>query len=564
MTLSRLIHRLVAVLALAVAACATAQGPRQGSEMKEIRELNEPTLYDFLLGEIALQRGDAQLAAQTYLDLAKRTRDPRVARRAVEMATQGRLPDLAVDAAKTWLDIEPSSPQAMQVVTVLLVNAKRVDEAEPYIQKLLTAQGMSLENGFMQLGRLMSGNPDKQANLRVTRRLAAPYPQLPQAHYAVAQASAAAGDDPAALAELRQAQALRPDWELPVLVEAQILQKHSTADAAQRLGEFVEKNPNSRDARLNYARALVLDKRYPEAREQFEAVLAANPGNAEVIYAVGLLAFQLKDYTVAEQNMRKLLTMRYRDPDGVRFVLGQIAEEQKKWPEAIKWYEQVSDGDQAFPARLRAAAVMAKQGKVDAARDYLQKIAADNPEQEIQLVVAEAQLLRDANRNADAFALLGDALSREPEQPELLYDYALTAEKLDRYDVLESNLRKLITIRPDHAHAYNALGYSFADRNTRLPEARKLIEKALELSPEDYFIIDSLGWVQYREGDLKGAVATLRRAYTGRPDAEIGAHLGEVLWAMGQRDEANRVWQESLKASPDNDTLQKTIKRLRK
>jgi Flp pilus assembly protein TadD len=160
--------------------------------------------------------------------------------------------------------------------------------------------------------------------------------------------------------------------------------------------------------------------------------------------------------------------------------------------------------------------------------------------------------------------MLDEELKKEPEQPELLYDFALTAEKLERFDLLESNLRKLIQVRPDHAHAYNALGYSFAERNTRLPEAKKLIEKALEIAPEDYFIIDSLGWVLYREGDLKGAAEQLRRAYGGRPDAEIGAHLGEVLWVMGQRAEADKVWQESLKASPENESLQKTIKRFKK
>jgi Flp pilus assembly protein TadD len=179
-------------------------------------------------------------------------------------------------------------------------------------------------------------------------------------------------------------------------------------------------------------------------------------------------------------------------------------------------------------------------------------------------LIAEAQLLREANQNREAFDLLGKALEAQPDQPELLYDHALTAEKLERFDVLEDNLRKLIQIRPDHAHAHNALGYSFADRNLRLPEARKLIERALELSPEDYYIIDSLGWVLYRQGDLKGAAAQLRRAYVGRPDGEIGAHLGEVLWVMGERAEAERIWDESLKNHPDNETLQKTVKRLRR
>jgi Flp pilus assembly protein TadD len=540
---------------------ACAQAPQQ--DLKEIKELNQPTLYEFLLGEIALQRGDAVLAAQTYLDLAKRTRDPRVARRAVEVASQARQPELAIEAAKIWQEIEPGSPQALQVVAALLVSAKRVDEAEPYLMKLLTAEGVNLENGFMQLNRLLSGNPHKASNLRVVKNLAARYPQLAQAHFAVAQAAFAAGEDDAAIASIRRAQALRPEWEMAVVFEAQVLQKRSPAEAAKRLGEFVEKNPGSREARLNYARALVLDKRYPEARKQLEAVLAGSPGNAEVVYAVGLLAYQLKDYAVAEENMKRLLGMRYRDPNGVRFLLGQIAEEQKHWPDAIKWYEQIEQGEQALPARMRTANALAKQGKLEEAREFLRRVATDNPDEEVQLTVAEAQLLREANRPGDAFALLGDALAKEPEQPELLYDFALTAEKLERYDVLESNLRKLIQVRPDHAHAYNALGYSFADRNTRLPEARKLIEKALALAPEDFFIIDSLGWVQYREGDLKGAADTLRRAYSGRPDAEIGAHLGEVLWVMGRRDEADRVWQESLKTAPDNETLLKTIKRFR-
>jgi tetratricopeptide (TPR) repeat protein len=545
-----------------IAGCVSAQPAAKS--LPQPAELNEPMLYEFLLGEIALQRGDAELAAQTYLELARRTGDARVARRAVEVANQARLPELALEAAKTWQKIEPQSPQAMQVVAALLVAAKRVDEAEPYLHKLLAGEGVNLENGFLQLNRLLAGNADKKSNLRVVRKLAAKYPQLAQAHFAIAQAAAAAGDDPAALTAIRQAAALRPDWELAALFEAQVLQKRSASEAAKRLGDFVEKNPTSREARMNYARALVLDKRFPEARKQFEAVLAANPGNTEVIYAVGLLAFQLKDYPVAEENMKRLLGMGYRDANGVRYLLGQMSEEQKQWPDAIKWYEGIEDGDHVLPARMRTAGAIAKQGKLDEARAFLKRVSADHPEEQVQLLVAEAQLLRDASRHGDAFDLLGEALAKEPEQPELLYDLALTAEKLERYDLLESHLRKLIQVKPDHAHAYNALGYSFAERNMRLPEARKLIEKALEISPEDYFIVDSLGWVQYREGDLKGAAETLRRAYAGRPDAEIGAHLGEVLWQMGEREEADRVWQESLKSSPDNETLRKTIKRLRR
>jgi tetratricopeptide (TPR) repeat protein len=527
-------------------------------------DLSEPTLYEFLLGEIAVQRGDLALAAKTYLDLARRTRDARVARRAAEVASQAKEQQLALDAARLWHELEPNSAHALQVVVATLVAAKRVDEAGPVIEKLFSAEGVSRENAFLQLNRLLAGNTDKAANLRVIRGIAAKHPQLPQAHFAVAQAAALADDDKAALAAAREAQKLRPDWDLAVLLEAQVLQKRSPAAAAKRLGEFVEKNPASREARLSYARVLVLEKRFAEARKQFEAVASANPQNADVVYAVGLLAYQLKDYSAAEDFMKRVLGMSYRDPEGVRYILGQIAEDQKLWPRAIEWYESIKTGDHVMPARMRTANAMAKQGKLDEARSFLKRIAADHPEDQVQLTVAEAQLLRDAQRHADAFGLLTEALAKEPEQPDLLYDIALTAEKLERFDLLESHLRKLIQVKPDHAHAYNALGYSFAERNTRLPEARKLIEKALELAPEDYFIIDSLGWVLYREGDLKGAARELRRAYSGRPDAEIGAHLGEVLWMLGERAEARRIWDEALKAGPENETLQKTIKRLRK
>src|SRR5216684_3895472 len=405
---------------LSLAACAA--NPQPAPE-----ELNEPTLYDFLLGEIALQRGDVALAAKTYLDLAKRTRDPRVARRAVEVANLARLPDLAIEAAKTWLDIEPSSPQALQVTAALLIGSKRVEEAEPYLEKLLSSDGVNLENGFMQLNRLLAGNPDRSANLRVVRQLAAKHPKLAQAQFAIAQAALAASDDDAAIAAARSAAAMRPEWEPPAVLEAQ---------------------------------------------KQFEALLAANPGNTDVIYAVGLLAYQLKDYPVAEENMKRLLGLGYRDPDGVRYLLGQIAEEQKAWPRAIEWYEQIVSGEHVVPARLRTASAIAKQGKLAEARAYLKRAAEDNPDQEVQVIVAEAQLLREANHSRDAFELLSQALQKDPEQPDLLYDMALTAEKLERYEQMESNLRKLIEVQPEYAHAYNALGYSFAERNTRLPEAK--------------------------------------------------------------------------------------------
>jgi Flp pilus assembly protein TadD len=526
------------------------------------QDLNEQLLYSILLGEIAAQRGNPVVAAQTYLDLARQTRDPRIARRAVELAQFARAPEIALDAAKVWHEADPESAQGLRTVTVLLVSSKRVDDAEPYIAKLLQGKDQA-PGGFMQLGQLLVQNSDKAANLRVVRKLAEPYPTVPEAHFAIAQAAFAANDEALALLELTRASSIRPGWDLPVIFEAQILRKRSPAEAIERLGGFLDKYPTARDVRLNYARILVAEKRYPEARTQFEKLLSLHKDDAEAIYGVGILAMQAKDYSTAEANLTKLLEVGFRDPNGLRFTLAQLAEEQKDWPRAIGWYDSIKRGEHAMPARMRTANALAKQGKLDEARKYLQQVNAGEGER-VQLQIAEAQLLRDAQLHKDAFDLLGNALAANPKQPDLMYDYALTAEKLNRMDLLETNLRELIQIKPDHAHAYNALGYSLADRNERLPEARKLIETALELAPEDYYIMDSLGWVLYRMGDLKGAAQTLRRAWHGRPDGEIGAHLGEVLWVLGEHAEAEGIWREALEASPDSDTLKQTIQRLKK
>lgn len=524
------------------------------------QDLTAAMLYEFLVGEIAAQRGSPALAAQTYLDLAKKTRDPRVAQRAVQVASFARMPHLALEAAQVWHQVDPASAQAMQTLIQLLVSQKRAEEAEPVLAKLMAANPAITPNLFLQLNRLLGANPDATANLRLVQRLAARYPQLAQAHFAVAQAAAAAKDDDTAFAEVRAAAGLRPEWELPAMFEAQLLQRRSPVEAARRLETFLQKYPAAREARMSYARVLAADKRLPEARAEFEKIIAGNPKDTDAIYAVGLLALQVKDYPVAEANMKRLLDLGYRDPNGVRYTLGQIAEERKDWPGAIEWYKTIQRGEHAMPARMRTANALARQGRLEEARSFLRGVSAD-PEQKVQLLIAESQLLREAQMHRESFELLGDALKLAPEQPELLYDQALTAEKLERFDVMESNLQKLIQVKPDHAHAYNALGYSLAERNLRLPEAKKLIEKALELAPEDYYIIDSMGWVLYRMGDLKGAAEQLRRAWNGRPDGEIGAHYGEVLWMLGDRDEARRIWQEAQKVAPENETLIKTLKR---
>jgi len=529
------------------------------------QELTENLLYEFLLAEIAVQRGNAALSAQAYVDLAKRTRDPRIARRATEVAAlYARMNNAAIDAATVWHETEPGSTRALEALAGLLVAAGRYDEALPNLKKLLTGSANDPANGFTQLTRTLANAQDKQAAVKLVRSLAADYPKLAEAHFALARAAVNAGDERVALEEARKAGQLRPDWEAAVLLEAQLLQKASADQAAALLGGYLKKYPAARETRLAYARLLVAQKRFGEARAEFQKLMAGVPDSTDAAFAVALLSLQLKDYDAAEKYLRSLIESPYRDKDGVRLYLGQVAEERKNLPEALRWYGEVGEGEQYVQAQIRYGQVLARQGKLDEARVRLQQAAAKNSQQRVQLILAEAQLLRDANQPKTAFDLVGQALDRVPNNPELLYDYAMLAEKIERVDILEASLRKLIAIRPEHAHAYNALGYSLADRNQRLPEARELIEKALQLAPDDSFIIDSMGWVLYRMGNLKDSLGYLRRAFAGRPDPEIAAHLGEVLWAMGERAEAERVLGDATRESPDNETLVNTIKRLKR
>ena len=527
------------------------------------QELTDAILYEFLLAEIAGQRGNIGLAAQAYADLAKRTRDPRIARRASEIAIFARMNRAALDSARIWYETDPRSGRALQVLIGLLVAGNQFDEALPYIRNMLVAEGADVAAIFQQLARTLSGAADKPGAVRLARSLAELNPSLPQARLLVAQAAIAAGDEGLALEEVRRARSLRPEWESAVLLEAQIMQPRSNAAALDVLKRFLDQYPGSREVRLNYARTLVAEKRFDESRAQFQRLMQAFPDDAEVVYAVSLLSLQLKDLAQAEVNLKHLLGLDFHDKDQVRMYLGQIAEEQKRPADAMKWYGEVEDGDQYLGARIRHAQILAKQGQLDAARAWLQGTAVRNNQQRVQLVLAEAQLLRDGNDARSAFDLLTAALDRTPNNPDLLYDHAMMAERIDRVEVMESSLRKLIELRPDNAHAYNALGYSLADRNLRLPEARTLIERALKLAPDDAFIIDSMGWVLYRQGDLKGAVEYLQRAFSSRPDAEIAAHLAEALWASGDRTAAERLLREASAKTPENETLQKTLQRLK-
>ena len=523
--------------------------------------LTEQLMYKMMMAEVAMQRGQPHIGIPAYVELARETRDPRIAQRATELAWTARHVDAAIEAAGIWLQASPGNPRARQVLAALLANEQKLDVARGHFEQWLASDAENIGQSFLQLSSLLARNTDRKAVLTLVRSLAKPYSEVPEARLAVAQAAWNTGDEQLALDEASAALKLRPDWELAALFRAQALQRRSNDEAIGFLGDYLKTHPQAKDARLNYARLLVANKRYPEARKQFEVLVEQFPQNGDVTMAVALLAMQASDYDSAETQLKRSLEAGYGEPDVARLYLGQISEERQRYEDALKWYSAVQPGEQYVSAQSRYAGILAKQGRLPEARKYLRELSVQNPQQRVQLTQAEAQLLREANSHKEAFELLGLALREMPDAPDLLYDYAMAAEKVNRIDLLESNLRKLIQIRPEHAHAYNALGYTLADRNMRLTEAHQLIEKALKLAPDDAFIMDSMGWVLFRLGRNREALSYLQRAYGLRPDGDIAAHLGEVLWVDGQQAEARKVWSEALKADAKNESLQNTIKR---
>lgn len=532
-------------------------------ELEPKVELTSDFIYKYLAGEIAGQRGDIGLASNLFLSLAKSSKDPRLAERAAKAAVYGNQPRVALEASSLWVELDPNSVEAQQASTQLLVGSGNLQEAKPHLQKLLTKED-TRANGFLYLNSLFSKHPDKNEVLQLVQELAEPYPQLPEAHFTIAHAAWSAGNNELALHELDIADKLRSGWEIGAMLRGQVLLAQSPDEALAFYKSFLKKNPKANEIRLTYARLLVNQKRFDEAKAEFIRLVDASKGNPEVLVVVGLLALQAGDYNEAEKYMQRALQANFKDKDQIYIYLGQMAEKQKKDEQAITWYKKVEPGERYLDAQINIASVTARTKGVDAAFAMLDGLRDVNSEQMVPVIQVKASLLNQAKRHDEAYALLENAIVTLPNTPELIYDYAMTAERLQHLDVMEKELRKLIQIRPDFAQAYNALGYTLADRGMNLEEAEQLIEKALTLRPNDHYILDSMGWVHYRMGKLDTAADYLRRAYTTQDDPEIAAHLGEVLWQQGKYDEALQTWGEALREHPDNEVLVNTANKFKK
>jgi tetratricopeptide (TPR) repeat protein len=531
--------------------------------------LTKELLYVLMKAEIEFRNGNWQAPYVTLMAAAQQTRDPRLAQRASEMAQAARQPEQALAAIRLWRELAPTSEEAAQYHLAFMILSGDMAEAEPILRKRL-ADAVPGERavGLFQAQQLLLRAKDKAAGAAMLERLATPYAGTLEAHVVLAQSAHARGAAELALKEARAALALKPDSELAVLTLAQVTEDEAAMDAL--LSQFLATYPKASEVRAAHARLLVNRKQFEPARKQFLLLLKDQPNNLGTLYALGVLSMQLNDQAAGEAYFVRFADALAANPDPERdgskvfVILAQLAEERGDLKGAMRWLERVGDGERGawFGAQLKRAQLIGKQGDTDGARQLLAGVDAAQPSEQAQLVLAEGQILRDAGQQEQAYALMQAGVAKFPANPDLLYDFALLAEKTGRVDVMEKTLREVMVQAPDNHHAYNALGYSLAERNVRLQEALELIDKALKLAPGDPFIMDSMGWVQYRLGNLDEAEKQLRAAYALRSDPEIAVHLGEVLWQKGKKPDALKLWREARAKDPKNDTLKNTLARL--
>jgi len=526
--------------------------------------LSPDLVYDIVLADIARQRGHLNVSLESLLRAARESRDPRLIERALHVALQAKRDDAALDAARLWVSVEPDRPAAHETLGALLLKDGDSDAARASFDEALDLYGTDLAAAYEQFSSLLSRQPDHDAAVAMMRHLISRHADSADGQFELARLLARSRELDAALQALDRALQLHPGWEKAAVFKMHMLaltDKMEEADAFS-LG-FLKDHPKAHELRIAYARQLLDRKENARAREQFKLALKHSPDDADAAFAAGLLALDAKDYGEAAELLERHLKENPGN-DQARLYLGQIETERERYDAAVKWFDSVNDPDLRFEAQMRKAVTVAKSGDVDGSLAGLSEVAPASEKEIVQLALTREQILREAKRMNDAMQVMNNALAELPDSTDLLYARALLAAQMNMLDLHEHDIRRVLEREPNNAHALNALGYTLADQTDRLEEALSLIEKALALEPDDPFVLDSMGWVQYRLGNHNEAIKYLQRAFDQRKDPEIAAHLGEVLWVTGEQSAARSLWRRAMDESPDNEVLRETVQRFQK
>lgn len=542
--------------------------------------LNSALFYQLLIGEITTQGGEPSAGFALMLDAARKAKDAQLYQRATDIALQSRSGDAALQAAQAWTQAMPDSRDANRYVLQILIALGRIAEtAEPLKAELRLAPEIERLSVLASIPRAYARATDKTAAGTVVEEALANYVNNPAnpdsasaAWTTVSRMRLAAGNSRGALEAAQRGQAANVTTEGPALVALELMEP-LPAEGERIVLKYLDGNAKALpDIRMGYARAMLDAQRYTEAAAQLQILTQEKPDFPDAWLVLGSLQLQENQLAPAQASLERYVALAQQQPVEAErsrglsqafLSLSQVAEKRKDYVAAENWLSKIENSEDMVQAQARRASILASQGKLEQGRQLIRQLPEKTPAEARLKVNAEIGLLRDVKQYRLAYDALAQALVKSPNEPELLYDQAMMAEKLGQLDEMERLLRQVIKLKPDYHHAYNALGYSLAERNIRLPEAKELVRQALTYAPTDPFIKDSMGWVEFRMGNTVEAVAIFEAAYQAKPDAEIAAHYGEVLWSMGQRDRAIAIWKEGQLINPENETLLETLKRLR-
>ena len=520
-------------------------------------------MYKILAAEIAGRRGRVDIAASNYFDAANQTNDVRVVERAVKLALYSRDWSRADQAASMWVDLAPESVEAWQHRAQVSLQRKDVATTSSALEQVINLSNGSAADVIPGVVNSILSQSDADTGAKVLAELGERFPNSADTQYGIGRFAMSKGERETALQAFDRALAIDPENVDAILSSARLnLEAGDGNTALGPLKTFLTGNPDNVPAQLGYARLLVETGMFEEAADQFEEIATRFPADADALYSIGLLGLEIKRVKKAEEYLLDVVDLN-KHQDSAYYYLARISDSRRDYREAIDRYQQVQDGDNFFDAHIRSAELYGLVGEVDKGRALIANLKSysDDRSVNIELINSESRLLNSSDQHQEALKVLTEGLAVYEDEASLLYARALVAERLDQRDLFEEDLRKVIAAQPDNAYALNALGYFFADRNERLDEAEEYLVHAYELLPNDPAITDSLGWLYYRQGKFEQSIQLLRQAHAILPDAEIAAHLGEVLWVSGDQTEATKVWEEALRETPDDDLLNTVMKK---
>nr|VFK32532.1 MAG: Cytochrome c-type biogenesis protein CcmH/NrfG [Candidatus Kentron sp. MB]VFK75968.1 MAG: Cytochrome c-type biogenesis protein CcmH/NrfG [Candidatus Kentron sp. MB] len=525
------------------------------------RSFSKQILYDLLVAEFARQRNQLPLAASGYLNVATASREAVVAEQATRLALLAKDQQRAEKAARLWMELDPDAVDAKRIYAALLIYAGNLQESVPILSALLENPRLPPKRKFLSVGELLGQAKDKKAALAVMERIMAKYDTDPNAQFALARFLTQTGKKERAARLLERVIAIDEKNPQAWLYYAKLLHDQGkTAQAIRTFSNALAKGVEDKNIRVGLVQLLISEERHQEARKQFRELIAIDPEDAEVRYVLALFLMQTEHLEEAQGHLRHLIDQE-KFVHEAYFGLGQIAESREDPGAAMEFYRKVDGGKHHLDARLRIANLLAQQKKTQEARRYLHDSTPETPAESVRLYRMEGLILTDAGELEEAMSTYDAALRKHSKNSELLYERAMLAGRMNRLSILEHDLKDLLSREPNHAEALNALGYTLADQTDRYQEAMGLIRRALALSPNSYYVLDSMGWVLYRLGQHQQAIDYLQRALAIQQDAEVAAHLGEVLWVTGNRRAAWDVWNKARKEAPDDKRLLDVIKR---